>query len=98
MLQAVAASGWWHVDCHAVAYDWKDELRHDPRQVARNAIEGVERRRAEGADHAIVLFHSWPDPAPDAIRQVIEHAHACGDVFVPLASVPRREWNNGIHL
>ncbi len=98
VLQTVAACGWWHVDCHAVAYDWKDELRHDPRQVARNAIEGVERRRAEGARTAIVLFHSWPDPAPDALRQVIEHTVAGGDRIVPLTDLPRRDWNNGIRL
>jgi peptidoglycan/xylan/chitin deacetylase (PgdA/CDA1 family) len=98
VLQTVAACGWWHVDCHAVAYDWKDELRHDARQVARNAIEGIERRRAQSEDSAIVLFHSWPDPAPDALRQVIEHARAGGDRIVRLTDVPRRDWNNGIRL
>jgi peptidoglycan/xylan/chitin deacetylase (PgdA/CDA1 family) len=98
VLQTVAGCGWWHVDCHAVAYDWKDELRHDPRQVARNVIEGIERRRAQGEGTAIALFHSWPDPAPDALRQVIEHITAAGDRCVALADVPRRDWNNGIRL
>lgn len=98
VLQTVAECGWWHVDCHAVAYDWKDELRHDPRQVARNVIEGIERRRVQGAGNAIVLFHSWPDPAPDALRQVVEHAGASGDRFVAVTDVPRRDWNNGIQL
>ena len=27
VLQSVAARGWWHIDCDAVAYDWKDDLR-----------------------------------------------------------------------
>jgi peptidoglycan/xylan/chitin deacetylase (PgdA/CDA1 family) len=98
VLQTVAACGWWHVDCHAVAYDWKDELRDDPRQVARNVIEGIERRRAHGASNAIVLFHSWPDPAPEALRQVIDHVHGMGDRFASLTDVPRRDWNNGIQL
>lgn len=98
VLQSVAACGWWHIDAHAVAYDWKDELRDDPRQVARNVVEGIERRRAEAADTAIVLFHSWPDPAPDALRQVLEHAVSRGDTWVPLLDVPRRDWNNGIQL
>jgi peptidoglycan/xylan/chitin deacetylase (PgdA/CDA1 family) len=98
VLQTVAGCGWWHVDCHAVAYDWKDDLRDDPRQVARNVIEGVERRRAHEAGSAIVLWHSWPDPAPDALRQVMEHADASGDRIVALDDVPRREWNNGIQL
>jgi hypothetical protein len=44
------------------------------------------------------LFHSWPDPAPDALRQVLEHATASGDTWVPLLEVPRRDWNNGIRL
>jgi peptidoglycan/xylan/chitin deacetylase (PgdA/CDA1 family) len=98
VLQAVAACGWWHVDCHAVAYDWKDELRDDPRQVARNVIEGIERRRAQGATNAIVLFHSWPDPAPEAVRRVVEHVVGLGDRCASLGDVPRREWNNGIRL
>ena len=98
LLQTVAACGWWHIDCHAVAYDWKDDLRHDARQVARNVIEGIERRRAHAGGNAIVLFHSWPDPAPDALRQVIEHTEASGDRFVALVDVPRRDWNNGIQL
>jgi peptidoglycan/xylan/chitin deacetylase (PgdA/CDA1 family) len=98
VLQSVAACGWWHVDAHAIAYDWKDDLRDDPRQVARNVIEGIERRRADRAATAIVLFHSWPDPAPDAVRQVLDHAAASGDTWVPLLDVPRRDWNNGIQL
>jgi peptidoglycan/xylan/chitin deacetylase (PgdA/CDA1 family) len=98
VLQTVAVCGWWHVDCHAVAYDWKDELRHDARQAARNVVEGIERRRAQGEGTAIVLFHSWPDPTPDALRQVMEHTAAAGDRFVALTDVPRRDWNNGIRL
>jgi peptidoglycan/xylan/chitin deacetylase (PgdA/CDA1 family) len=98
VLQAVAARGWWHVDCHAVAYDWKDELRDDSRQVAGNVIEGIERRRAQGATTAITLFHSWPDPAPDAMRRVVDHVRQQGDRCVSLTDVPRREWNNGIRL
>ena len=98
VLQSVAARGWWHVDCHAVAYDWKDDLRGDPRQVARNVVEGIERRRAQGATSAIALFHSWPDPAPEAVRQVVDHVQQRGDRFAPLTDVPRRDWNNGIRL
>jgi peptidoglycan/xylan/chitin deacetylase (PgdA/CDA1 family) len=98
VLQVVAARGWWHVDCHAVAYDWKDDLRDDPRQVARNVIEGIERRRAERATSVIALFHSWPDPTPEAVRQVVTHVQHQGDRFAPLTDVPRREWNNGIRL
>jgi peptidoglycan/xylan/chitin deacetylase (PgdA/CDA1 family) len=98
VLQTVANCGWWHIDCHAVAYDWKDELRHDSRQVARNVIEGIERRRTQQGSNAIVLFHSWPDPAPDALRQVVEHTVVGGDRFVALTDVPRRDWNNGISI
>ena len=98
MLQSVAARGWWHIDCDAVAYDWKDELREHPQRVADNAIHDMEQRRATGADSAIVLFHSWPDPAPEAIRIVVDHARARGDALVPLTDVPRRAWNRPLVL
>ncbi len=47
MLQSVAAHGWWHIDCDAVAYDWKDELREQPQWIADNAIDDMEHWRAE---------------------------------------------------
>jgi peptidoglycan/xylan/chitin deacetylase (PgdA/CDA1 family) len=93
VLQTVAAEGWWHVDCHAVAYDWKDELRHEPERVAQNMIDGIEARRRDGADCAIALLHSWPDPAPDATRLLLEYGHARGDAFVAVTDLPRREWS-----
>jgi len=31
----------------------------------------VRARHSEGHADAIVLFHSWPDPAPAALRQVL---------------------------
>jgi peptidoglycan/xylan/chitin deacetylase (PgdA/CDA1 family) len=93
VLQTVAAQGWWHVDCHAVAYDWWDELRNDPQRVARNVIDGVEGRRRAGADCAIVLFHSWPDPTPEAARIVLEYADSQNDELVAVTDLPRRDWN-----
>ena len=99
VLQTVAAAGWWHIDCHAVAYDWKDELRHDSRQVARNVIEGIERRRAQGRDQrdraVPQLARSRPDARAPGGRA---HVRQRGDRFVALTDVPRREWNNGIRL
>ena len=50
----------------------------------------MEECRAAGADSAIVLFHSWPDPTPEAIRIVVDHARAQGDALVALTDVPRR--------
>jgi peptidoglycan/xylan/chitin deacetylase (PgdA/CDA1 family) len=93
VLQAVAAHGWWHIDCHAVSYDWRDDLRHDPGRVAEHAIRDIERRRAEGAGCAIVLFHSWPDPAPEATRRVLDHCRSHDDDLVAVTDLPRREWN-----
>jgi len=98
VLQSVAARGWWHVDCDAVAYDWLDELREQPQRVAHNAIDDMEQCRAAGADSAIVLFHGWPDPTPEAIRMVIDHARAQGDALVALTDVPRRAWNRPVVL
>jgi peptidoglycan/xylan/chitin deacetylase (PgdA/CDA1 family) len=98
VLQTVATQGWWHVDCHAVAYDWEDELRHDPARVAHHAIDGIEARRRAGAACAIVLFHSWPDPAPEATRRVLDHCAAQGDEFVAVTDLPRREWTFPIAL
>jgi peptidoglycan/xylan/chitin deacetylase (PgdA/CDA1 family) len=98
VLQSVAARGWWHVDCDAVAYDWKDELRDRPRRVADNVIDDMERRRAVGADSAIVLLHNWPDPTPEALRLVLEHAREQGDEVVPLTDVTQRAWNTPVVL
>ena len=98
VLQTVAAQGWWHVDCHAVAYDWRSELRNDPARVARNVIDDVEGRRRAGADCAIVLFHSWPDPTPEATRIVLEYAHAQNDELVAVTDLPRCEWNAPVVL
>ena len=96
VLQAVATHGWWHVDCHAVAFDWKAELRRDPLGVARNVINDIERRRVDGGDSAIVLFHSWPDPTPEALRVVLAHAHEKGDELVAVSALPRRQWNTPV--
>jgi peptidoglycan/xylan/chitin deacetylase (PgdA/CDA1 family) len=98
VLQSVAALGWWHIDCDAVAYDWKDDLRNQPKRVAENVINDVERRRTAGADSAIVLLHSWPDPTPEALGMVVEYARQHGDEFVTIAELPRRAWNTPVVL
>jgi peptidoglycan/xylan/chitin deacetylase (PgdA/CDA1 family) len=98
VLQTIAAQGWWHIDCHAVAYDWRSDLCDDPDRVARNVIDDVEDRRRAGADSAIVLFHSWPDPTPEATRLVLEYAHAHNDELVAVTDLPRRDWNAPVVL
>ena len=98
VLQSVAARGWWHIDCDAVAYDWKDELREQAEWIADNAIDDMEHWRAAGAASAIVLFHSWPDPTPEAMRIVVDHARAQGDTLVALTDLPRRAWNRPVVL
>jgi peptidoglycan/xylan/chitin deacetylase (PgdA/CDA1 family) len=98
VLQTVATQGWWHVDCHAVAYDWESEVRNEPGRVAHNVINDVERRRRAGADNAILLFHSWPDPTPEAARIVLAHARDRNDEFVALGDLPRRDWNAPVVL
>jgi hypothetical protein len=55
-------------------------------------------RRADRADTAIVMYHSWPDPARDALRQVLDPSSGSGDTWVPVLDIPRRDWNNGIQL
>ena len=43
VLQTIAAQGWWHVDCHAVAYDWQR------RAAGRPTTRGSQRDRRRGA-------------------------------------------------
>ena len=89
----VRALGWEHVDCHAIAFDWLDELRHDPDRVARHAQNGIEDRRRAGADSAIVLVHSWPDPTPEAVRLLVAHSkERPGDELVAVTDLPRADW------
>jgi peptidoglycan/xylan/chitin deacetylase (PgdA/CDA1 family) len=89
---AVRAQGWEHVDCHAIGYDWLDELREDANAVARHARNGIEERRGQGEVNAIVLLHSWPDPTPDAVRRLLDEAARNHDELVPVSTLPRRDW------
>lgn len=93
LLDVVRAHGWEHVDCHAIAYDWLGELRDDPAAVALHAVNGINARRAAGAGCAIVLLHSWPDPAPAAVHMLVEHARDHDDELVAVTDVPRHEWD-----
>ena len=61
-------------------------------------IDDIESRRRAGADCAIVLFHSWPDPTPEATRIVLEYAHAQNDELVAVTDLPRRDWNAPVVL
>ena len=61
-------------------------------------IDGIERWRAAGADSAIVLLHSWPDPTPEATRIVLEHARRQGDELVTMTDIPRHAWNTPVVL
>ncbi len=88
VLQSVAAHGWWHIDCDVVADDWKDELRGS--RSGSPTTRSTTWSTGRGADSAYVLFHSWPDPTPEAIAIVVDHAHAEGDARVALTDVPPR--------
>ena len=90
VLQSVAARGLVARRLRRGRVRLEDELREQPQRVADNAIDDMEHRRAAGADSAIVLFHSWPDPTPEAIRIVVDHARAQGDALVALTDLPRR--------
>ena len=88
----VRARGWEHVDCHAIAYDWLDDLRDDPESVAQHAANGIEERRRAGDASAIVLLHSWPDPTPEAVHLLLGHACEHDDELVAVTDVARADW------
>jgi hypothetical protein len=42
---------------------------------------------AAGPEPAIVLLHSWPDPAPDALAEVLDRLRAANVEFVTVAEL-----------
>ena len=92
-------SGWWHIDCDAVAYDWKDELREQPQRVADNAIDDMEQSSRAPAPTA----RSCSSTAGRTRHRKRSRSSSTmrtrrATTLVALTDVPRRAWNRPVVL
>jgi peptidoglycan/xylan/chitin deacetylase (PgdA/CDA1 family) len=62
--------GYRHIGWHVEVYEW--EPGRTPEEVVDRVIAGV----AEHGDGAIVLLHTWPDPIPPALPEIVERLRA----------------------
>ena len=76
---AIRNAGYKHVPWHANGEDWRPG--RDAGEIARATIDDVHRRWPQPA---IVLFHSWPDPAPQALDLVLTELRKEKATFVRL--------------
>ncbi len=87
---AIRAAGYRHAGWHVAAVDWEPE--RSARDVAATVVGGA---IAHG-DGAVVLLHTWPDPAVGALPAIVRRLRARGATFVrlddlPVRAVPRRD-------
>jgi peptidoglycan/xylan/chitin deacetylase (PgdA/CDA1 family) len=70
--------GYRHIGWDVDVAEWR--ARQSARRVADGIVEGV---LAHG-DGAIVLLHTWPDPVPGALAQLVPRLRDAGVTFVRL--------------
>ena len=75
ILALIEAAGYRHVHWNAGGTDWHEGITAD--EVAATAIE-----QARLESEAIVILHSWPDPTPAALTQIVEALAQDGADFV----------------
>ena len=73
--------------------DWESS-RSGP-AIAADAIAEVGRLSDEGADDAIVLLHTWPQQALDALPGMIDGMRARGATFIDVAQLSPSHWIAG---
>jgi peptidoglycan/xylan/chitin deacetylase (PgdA/CDA1 family) len=83
LLAGVAALGYgrhagWHVDTE----DWTPGRTADT--LTRIVVDGTTRN----GDETIVLMHSWPDPTPVAVPEIVRRLADAGATFVTIADLP----------
>lgn len=64
---AIQAAGYRHVHWDVGGCDWKPAL--SAQEVAASTLREMNER---GGPTSIVIFHSWPDPTPQALSLVLE--------------------------
>jgi peptidoglycan-N-acetylglucosamine deacetylase len=77
--KAIAQAGYRHVHWDAHGEDWRPGRSAE--EIAQGTIAGVQRAWPRPA---VVMFHSWPDPAPHALELVLTNLQSEGAKFVTL--------------
>jgi len=82
LLGRVADAGYprhagWHVDTE----DWQPGRTAD--ELATIVVDGAIRQ----GDGAVVLMHSWPDPTPEALPEIVRRLAEAGATFVTFADL-----------
>lgn len=82
---ALDRHGFGHVGWDVVAEDWEES--RSPQQVARDVLEGV----AAAGDGAVVLLHTWPASAAEALPRLLESLRAVEGRTVTVAELMDRD-------
>jgi peptidoglycan-N-acetylglucosamine deacetylase len=85
VLMALRRQGYRHVGWDVVAEDW--EPSRSSRVVAEEVVAAV---RAVG-DGAVVLLHTWPTSAGEAVPGIVDGLRTEGGVFVTVADLGDRD-------
>jgi peptidoglycan/xylan/chitin deacetylase (PgdA/CDA1 family) len=88
VVTSVKAAGYRHIHWHASGADWQPGATGE--EVATSILESVKHRWPRPA---IVLLHSWPDCAAEALALVLEGLHSDGAEFL---TVDRIGWRRAV--
>jgi peptidoglycan/xylan/chitin deacetylase (PgdA/CDA1 family) len=88
VLAAVSAAGYRHVPWDVEAEDWEPQMSGG---AITSALMGrlLARREAREGDGSIVLLHTWPAGAADAIEPLVEQLRDSGALLVRLDELDR---------
>ena len=78
VLDVLGGLGYRNVHWDVEAFDWEEGLDADA--VTRNVVDGV-------SEHAIVLFHTWPETTPPALVRVVDRLRDAGAALVTVDEV-----------
>jgi peptidoglycan-N-acetylglucosamine deacetylase len=87
---ALERVGYRHVGWDVVAEDWEET--RTAREVERNVVEGA----VAAGDGAVVLMHTWPASAVEALPRILEGLGDRGARFVSVAELRDRDLTRAV--
>ena len=78
--------GYTLVPADVVLDDWDPE--RGSAEIAADAVQGC----AMVGDGAIVLLHTWPPQALEAVPEIVDSLRAAGASFIDVSALPPSRW------